>query len=118
MKRANKTNVKNVSLNLNSLSLANSLPPSFYQKEARVVLKRYNTNDRNFKFFFLEFLELSRDSVDIETLREAVSKLQRHVCMRINAERDTERIVIPIRNKIKIQKRRQLDQEDLEIEYE
>lgn len=118
MKKASKINIKSVSLNLTSLNIASSLPPSFYQKEARAVLKKYNTNDRNFKFFFSEFLELSKDSVDIETLREAVSRMQKHVCMRINTERDVERMAVPIRNKIKVHKRRQFNKEDLEIEYE
>lgn len=84
MRRRKVPNIKSINLDLSGLTIANSLSPYFYEKEARTVLKKYNLNDKNFKYFFKEFIELTKNFVELETLRDTISKLQRLVCLKIN----------------------------------
>lgn len=110
-----KLNPKSIDQSLRTLSLANSKPPAFYKKEARQALKKYSLSDRNFKHFFSEFVDLSKGSIETETLREVVSSLQKHLCIRINAEYNKITEMTPIRNKIKIRKKEFYDNE---IDYD
>lgn len=98
--------MKRLDLDFKSLQLKGQLSREYYKKEARGVVKKYNQNDRNFKYFFLEFVDITKENVDVEALREAVSMLQRHVCLRINLEQSTDSEPDVIRNKIKSNKRR------------
>jgi len=100
--------MSNIIFELKKLQINKRLDPKYYKKEATKILKQYNPFDKNFKYFFLEFIIQSKDNVEIETLRETISILQRHVCMRINKEQSSDSEPIFIRDKIKHNKRRRL----------
>lgn len=100
--------MKKVNLNLNRLTLRESKSPEFYKKEANSLLKKYQPTDRNFGVFVKEFVLLSRDLIEVEILRDIISELQRHLCLRLNKEErdaDSEEM-IPLRNKVKQKSRR------------
>ncbi len=95
---------------LNSLDIKPSKPKNFYEKEAKNALKALNKNDKNFKFFLKEIVQQTKESVDIDTLRDIVSDLQKYICNSINnGEYTTHNLMIPLRNKIKTSKKAYFD---------
>lgn len=81
-----------------------SVSPTAYKKEALKILSSYNISDKNFKILFYEFIDKSKDNVDIATLRDVISMLQRHVCQRINEE-DSSSEFSCVKNKTRLNKR-------------
>lgn len=90
-----------IKLNLKNLNLSSSKSRNFYEDEALNILKKFNKSDPNFKYFVREIVMKSKEHVDTEILRDIVSNLQKHICMRINNEESSESCLIPLRNKIK-----------------
>ncbi|KAM0680126.1 hypothetical protein GINT2_001821 [Glugoides intestinalis] len=100
--------MKKVNLKLNQLTLRERKSPEYYKAEARGLLKKYQPIDGNFGVLVKEFVFLARDLIGVDVLREIISDLQRHVCLKLNEEErdaDSEEM-IPLRNKIKQKNRR------------
>lgn len=99
--------MRRINLNLNALSLKSTKSPSFYESQVDTVIRKYNLSDANFKHFFLGFIKKSMNSINVETLRESISLLQKHVTLRINLEMedDSDEYEI-VRNKIKHNQRK------------
>lgn len=100
---------KPIKINMKSLDLKPSKSRNFYETEATSIIKKLNTSDRNFKYFLREVVLKSKEHVDVESLREIVSDLQRYICSRINEEDSEDSYLVPLRNKIKKPKRQFFD---------
>lgn len=104
--------MKKLALDLRRLQIKDGMSQSYYRKEARSMMRRLKQTDENFKYFFIEFISLAKENVEIETLREAISELQRYVCLRINHEHPTSPGPDAIRNKIRCSKKRYFERPD------
>lgn len=82
--------MRKLALDLKHLRIKDELPQSYYRKEARQLMRRLSRPDKNFKYFFMEFISLAKENVETEALRETISDLQRYVCLRINQEHSTD----------------------------
>lgn len=96
---------KLIRLDLKSLDLKPTKTRQFYESEARITLGKLNKSDRNFKYFVREIMYKTKDNIDIEALRDIVSDLQKYICKRINQEESSESCLLPIRDKIKKQRK-------------
>lgn len=99
------TLMRKLALDLKCLKIKDGLSQSYYRKEARHVMRRLGRSDKNFRYFFMEFISLAKENVDVEALRETISELQKYVCLRINQEHRTESGPDIIRHKVKYSKK-------------
>lgn len=84
------------------------MPAPVHKAEARRTLSKCKVHDRNFKYFYLEFVESGKEYVDTDTLRNIISNLQKYVAVRISTENEDTLQVLRdksakagIRNKIR-----------------
>lgn len=95
--------MRKIAKKLERLSVAKALPPSYYKREAQLVMKKYDRGDSNFKHFFTEIVREGREYVDVGTLRDTISQLQRYTTMRMTECSSEEPVFL--RNKLKVAKK-------------
>ncbi len=79
--------LKNQLLNMN---IKKSKNKNVWIKEARRFVDRQDISDKNFKHFYLEFIEQCKDLVDLNTNRLVMSILQKHTNLQMTKLRVEE----------------------------
>lgn len=74
--------MRQLSDKLRKFSMKPSFPPGFYRNEAKCSVKKYNINDPNFKYFIREFITEVKNHIDLDTLRDIISDLQKNFSLR------------------------------------
>lgn len=98
--------MKQIITRMNALRVGPTKTAQTYKEEARRVIRKCNLTDRNFKYMFSEFIELTKEYVEIEMIRDVISRLQKYTTHRL-AQADKQDSYMPIRDKSRKNKIRQ-----------